>query len=54
MATITTEELILKIENVMYTYGSMNMDQLLEVLGVEFNSNMGEDLTITPMTTEDK
>ena len=54
MEKITAEELVLKIENVLYEYGEMNMNQLLEVLGVEFNSSMGEDLMITPMTTMDK
>ena len=53
MEKITAEELVLKIENVLYEYGEMNGDQLLEALGVEFNSNMGDDLLITPMTVED-
>ena len=53
METITTEELVLKIENVMDAYGKMTMEQLLEALGSEFNSNMGDDLVITPTPMKD-
>jgi hypothetical protein len=53
METITTEELVLKIENVMDAYGKMTMEQLLEALGSEFNSNMEDDLVITPTPMKD-
>ena len=36
-----------RINGIVDTYGDMNVDQLLEMLGVEFDSELGSSLVIT-------